>query len=390
MPIKKNILLLIFNFQKIIFFSSFYLYKFMFLFKKKNEIDWVFGVQEISSILKYSSSAIDRSYSVNLVPHHFYDHKYDFSFSNGNYYINLFKRLLLGPALLGKLIHLSDGFFYIWSTRFLVDDIDSGEFEFNVLKKNKKKIVCFFVGSDIRSPKLAIKLAEKQMREVTANYYYLTSPWRLSNDYEDILVRRAAVTDKYSDLIISSKIDQISYLKKPTEPFIYFLPSSVFKYNIAKFNSPLIKVVHSPSSPIIKGTQLVRSAITRLRREGYNFEYVELQYVSNSEVLDSLVSAHIVLNEFYGSVPGVFGVEAMANSCALMTSADEFIETDLPEGSNNAWLVTRSYEIYDNLKYLFDNPTARLNYAKSGYEWALENSSYHSSTKRLINLLGNI
>ena len=35
----------------------------------------------------------------------------------------------------------------------------------------------------------------------------------------------------------------------------------------------------------------------------------------------------IVLNGFYALMPGVFGIEAMANYCALMTAADETIES---------------------------------------------------------------
>ena len=131
----------------------------------------------------------------------------------------------------------------------------------------------------------------------------------------------------------------------------------------------------------------MRAAISRLRREGFKFTYVELIGVPNQVVLEELRSAHIALNEFYAFVPGLFGVEAMAAHCALLTAADEDIEPDLPRGSNNAWLVTRPYEIYDHLKLLLGNPELMKRYADSGFEWATRYAAQSQSSQRLREIL---
>jgi len=94
-----------------------------------------------------------------------------------------------------------------------------------------------------------------------------------------------------------------------------------------------------------------------------------------------------VLNEFYAFVPGIFGVETMASHCALMTSADEFIEKDLPQGSNNAWFVTKNYQIYDNLKTLLTSQGLIKSYADTGYTWALEHAAFSNSGKKLYKIL---
>ena len=94
---------------------------------------------------------------------------------------------------------------------------------------------------------------------------------------------------------------------------------------------------------------------------------------SNSVVLKELRSAHIVLNQFYAFVPGLFGVEAMASHCALLTSADRAIEPTLPEGANDAWIVTKYWEIYENLKLLLDNRAELKSVADRGYDWAYKN-----------------
>jgi hypothetical protein len=112
--------------------------------------------------------------------------------------------------------------------------------------------------------------------------------------------------------------------------------------------------------------------------------------LQNSLILEELKSTHIVLDQFYSCTIGVFSVEAMANCCAVMNSADEYIETDLPKGSNDAWLVTKNYEIYDKLKFLLDNVQVQMEYAEKGYNWALQHASQSAASKKLKTLLRSI
>jgi hypothetical protein len=201
-------------------------------------------------------------------------------------------------------------------------------------------------------------------------------------------MKLAASADDYADHIFNAPVDQISYLRREVHPFIYFYPDSGFKRNDDKFAEIVrVKVVHGPSSPLIKGTPLVRAAIKKLQMEGYDFEYKELIGVSNLVMLEALVDAHVVLNEFYAFVPGLFGVEAMASHCALMTSADDRIETVLPCGANDAWMVTEYWNIYDNLKQLLNNHALIKQYADAGFKWASDHCSYQKSADRLKALL---
>ena len=63
-----------------------------------------------------------------------------------------------------------------------------------------------------------------------------------------------------------------------------------------------------------------------MQLEGYNFDYIELSNKENRIVLEELKQAHIVLNQFYSFTPGLFGVEALANNCAVLMSADPKVE----------------------------------------------------------------
>lgn len=392
--INKFTLYLIFSFQKLILFLSFFFYglKKKIFHRKKKEISWVLGVVETAAVLKYLSLSIPNCYSVCLKKNPFYeDFNYDYSLENNYRYLLYVRIIFLGPILLGRLIHESQGFFYISSTRFLIHHIDEGFFEYQFLKKRKKKIISFFLGSEIRSPSLSMEIAKERGDEVVANYFFLTNPNLLNLDNEIRIKKRVLVAEKFSDQIYTSRIDQISYFKRKTLPIVRSYPDQYFVKNLEKFKGLKIpKIFHAPSSPIIKGTQLVRAAITRLKKENYIFEYKEAQCFQNSLILEELKSTHIVLDEFYSCTVGVFSVEAMANCCALMNSADEFIETDLPKGSNNAWVVTKNYEIYDKLKFLLDNFHVQAEYAEKGYNWALQHASQSAARKRLKTLLESI
>ena len=95
---------------------------------------------------------------------------------------------------------------------------------------------------------------------------------------EDKLKKFVDIVDKYADMIINSKIDQMSYFKKKTMPFLYYLdPIDFGEKNIHKFdNLNKVKILHAPTSFIAKGTPLVRAAIKKLKLLGYDFEYIEV------------------------------------------------------------------------------------------------------------------
>ena len=227
--------------------------------------------------------------------------------------------------------------------------------------------------------------------ENTCSYLPQVNPGYLSNSFDKFVKNTALVSEKYSDMIFSCSVDQLSYFKNPTKPFIYLYPDERIIRNDKKFiNLDKIKIVHAPSSPIIKGTPLVRAAIKKLELDGYCFDYVELIGASNEQVLEELRSAHIVLNQFYAFMPGIFAIEAMASHCALLTSADETIEWDLPSGSNNAWVVTKYYEIYEKLKHLMDNKDLIKPQADSGLDWVREHAAFSRSGKKLQEMLNSI
>ena len=365
----KNLMLLL---QIPLLFFSYY---FFFLFKGFiSKIKFVIGTDEISRQIYGIGKVLDDSITVCLRKNKSYDLKYNFSININNRFLHFFCLTFYGPILLGYLANKADIFFYVWSRGFLFNR----DYDFKFLKSKNKKIICSFFGDDIRSLKLKRSYMKNKNLDTGENYYTKIGENYYTKDdkYDDEKKFLALSADTYADLIFSFPIDNMSYLKSKQYSWRLITGKESFNKNHEKFSISKIKILHAPSPPIgFKGTPLVRAVIKKLQIEGYVFDYVELQNVKNKIVLEHLKSAHIVLNQFYSFIPGVFGIEAMASNCAVLMSADPSVDTDIIVGSENAWFITKYWEIYDNLKYLLDNPEKMKIYADNGYEYAYK---YHT------------
>lgn len=356
------------------------LYFFNFIFKINSKIKYslIIGVNEIANFTHDLNKVFKKeSISVNLATNKLYENnKYDYLVSVDNKYLFFIIKLLYGPYLLAKLSNQSNIFIYLWWTGFCIDR----EIDYKFLKRKNKKIVCIFLGSDIRSHHLTIDFHNKNLLDSGSNYT-AESNNQLKNEQRVIKVANDA--DKYADLIFNYPKDQMSYLKSEQLLMPYMYESKKMCRKKDKFkNIGIIKIVHAPSNPIAKGTPLVRAAIKKLTLEGYEFEYTELTNTPNKKVLEILQDAHILINEFYAYIPGVLAIEGMGNFCATITSAEY---DGFPEGAKNAWFQTKYWKVYDNLKYLLDNTNKMEEYANNGYEFVKNNYTEEKVKEFYIN-----
>jgi hypothetical protein len=335
------------------------------------DADWVVGPYEIAGIVYQLANAVPSARSVILARHPFYAFDYGWSPSARRYPgAAVLRSWLLGPWKLGELATSVRGFVYVSAEGFINAVHDHREYEFRFLRRHGLRVVCYFTGNDIRSPRLMRQLELETGRPNLGTYLGEVNRVFASDGYDGVKRKIAEAANLYADVVFNADLDQRSYLDRPSHPVLYFHPDDDVIDDLGKFDEPSRPViVHAPSAPILKGTQLVRAAIAELREEGYDFEYVELSGVPHDQVMSTLRRAHVALNEFYSYVPGVFGVEAMAAGCALLTSADERLDPQLPAGSNDAWSVTEHYRIAANLRALLDDPARTRELAVAGRDW---------------------
>jgi hypothetical protein len=182
---RKKIEILVYYFQIPILLISYYIFKFL-NFQKCLNSSWVIGVSEIANNISNLKNTLNPSVSVALDKNIYYNSTYDYSINIKNKYFNFIIRIFYGPLLLGYLVNKNSHFLYIWYTGFLLDR----EYEFEFLKSKNKKIVCMFVGDDIRSIKLSLAFTKKLNIDNFVEYvgsqnsYYLTEKY--DNDKKKI------------------------------------------------------------------------------------------------------------------------------------------------------------------------------------------------------------
>jgi len=360
-------------------------------FRRGQPVDWIVGPYEIASMVFDVARALPSAESVVLAKHPFYDHVYDWQGSEPRTNVGAwFAKRFRGPLKLGELAARAQGFIYIGGEGFFTASDDRRRLEFRFLKKRGKKIVCYFTGNDVRSPLLMAELEIATGEPNLGTYLSEINPIFGSQQYETYQSEIAASADEYADVILNSSVDNRAYLARATEPFLYFFADERIATSFDKFRDVSRPVIlHAPTSPVIKGTQLVRAAIAELRAEGREFEYVELLRQPHEEVIENLRRAHIVLNQFYSMTPGVFGIEALAAGCVVLMSPSEEDEPTVLPDSRRAWIVTRHYQVASNLRRVLDDSESWEAQARAGVDWVRLHASYSVNGPRLARILGD-
>ena len=326
--------------------------------------------------------AIPGSFTVIDEKHPFYEVDADLVIAPHSSRIRKIRQWFFRPAVLGWALARARGVVYVGPEGFLDHTTDEREWEIRFIRGRGKHAVLVFTGSDIRSPALMTAFAEEQGVENIGSIQAQEGGLFTTSHYELVRQRRARVADECASAVFTARVDQLSYLTGPTHAFPYLYPDSKFHEDFSRYEAPeRIVVVHAPSKPVIKGTEFVRAAMAEICLEYPAVEYRELIGVSNDEVIASLQDAHVALNQFHAYMPGVFGLEAMANGCVM--------ETDLAD-AEGAWVVARPDTLTQTLRTVLAAPEGLRAQAERGYAWTLGHASASATGERLMRILDGL
>jgi len=120
--------------------------------------------------------------------------------------------------------------------------------------------------------------------------------------------------EKYADTCINSPTTAQFQEKPFINWFEIGLPKDVSGYPSYEVNSQSeqkIRILHSPSNPLAKGTPIILSAIDKLKGKGYPIELVKIEGMPNSKVLKELAQCDFVVDQLYSDTPmATFATEA--------------------------------------------------------------------------------
>jgi len=216
-------------------------------------------------------------------------------------------------------------------------------------KKQGKKIVCCYYGSDLRIRGLINEL------------------------------------DEISDLNITSEYDHLA-LKKDLKYLFYPYDVSELPTNKERINET-IKIVHSPTNRKYKGTELIISVIDKVKKER-KIEFLLIENMDRNKLLDIKSGCDISIDQVGGKMGGTgygkAGLETLAMGIPTITNMTKDYSDWLPE---NPFVVANNFdELYKSLIELIDNEKYRIENGKKGIEWVKKYHSFESVNENLMKL----
>lgn len=225
--------------------------------------------------------------------------------------------------------------------------------EFFISKKIfKRKIVSLFQGSDARIPKKVISHRNQLfLSEVSTGTYNERNFKEIKKNIDRI--------NLYSDIIYFHNPDLYQYLPKRAV-FLPYCHLNIHNVNPVYTNNInyKIRIGHAPSNRSVKGTRFILEAIDRLKREGFEFEFILIEGLSNNEAFEIYKTLDVFIDQLLIGWYGGVAVELMALGKPVVCYIEKSDLSCIPVQMKNEIPIinSSSSEIYKTLKnIMIDN-----------------------------------
>jgi glycosyltransferase involved in cell wall biosynthesis len=250
--------------------------------------------------------------------------------------------------------------------------------ELPILKLFRKKVIFMFHGSDERPP------------YIDGNF----------QDYEvDILAKitkncseKIQYIERFADYMISHPPSSQFHKRKMIQCFSMGIPYHPYQ-NIRSGNnglkSDVITILHSPSHPIIKGTQIIRDTINELKNQGYSIEYIEIIDKPNHEVIEAIQKADFIIDQLYSDTPMAGFVTEAASFAkpAIVTGYElEYFVSALTTDIYPPSLIGKPNQLKDLIILLIENKQLRLDLGAKAYNFIQSKWSPEQVAERFLKL----
>lgn len=191
------------------------------------------------------------------------------------------------------------------------ESITNTRLELPLLRAFGKKVVVVFVGSDARPP-------------------YIDGGWfPADRPCDPAALRRAARRqqrkvsrlERQADLCVNARATAHFHRKPFVDWFALGIPRRASPGAAAPAVPPraMLRLLHCPSHPVLKGTARIGEAVARLRARGLPLELVTIDGRPHAEVLEALRTCDLALDQYYSDTPmAAFATEAASLGCAVL------------------------------------------------------------------------
>ena len=252
-----------------------------------------------------------------------------------------------------------------WRARFLpfLDNIDvyvflfgasllPGNLDYPLIKAAGKKLICIFVGSDIRH------WSASEPARIIGGLEPFTG-YRSGRTLDEALMT-LRMAERYADALLYLP----SYGELAARPYHHLnlgLRLDRYHFNVPQRDDPL--VVHAPSHRAYKGTAEIVGQLERLQRSGFKFEFRLLENTSHDEVRRQLAEADIVLDQINDAHHGMLALEGMASGCAVASGNSPQI---VPIPKDRPILSVSALTLREQMVRLLTDKSLRLALAHEG------------------------
>lgn len=217
-------------------------------------------------------------------------------------------------------------------------------------KKQGKKIVCCYYGSDLR-----IRGIIKEMEEI-------------------------------SDLNLTSEFDHLS-LKSGLEYIFYPYDSAELPVKAKSEDESTVTIVHSPTNRKFKGTDLIISVMNKIKKEK-KINFLLLENIPRGELLLQKSKSDICIDQVGGTMGGTgygkAGLETLAMGIPTITNMTSDYADWLPE--NPFVVANTANDLYNKIIELIESKQMREEFGEKGKIWVKKYHGYESVDRRLKEL----
>jgi hypothetical protein len=221
-------------------------------------------------------------------------------------------QVALGSLLLMQALLRYDVFVFAYGTSFVL------LYDLPLLKLLGKKIIFVYLGTDARPPYLGGSVGG------ATDHQTLEKCLRATRSVK----RNVERIERYADAIISLPTFGIfqhkAFITHAAIGFPRSIRPTVEPVITRRENTATVRILHSPSKPVLKGTPYIEAAIKNLRDRGYAIEWVTLSGQPNEVVLRELANCDFVVDQLYADwlMPGLATEAALLGKPTLIAGYD--------------------------------------------------------------------
>lgn len=256
---------------------------------------------------------------------------------------------------------------------FIWDTILPSFADLEIFQRNNTKIIFLFAGTDVRSHSHFINSFDASQWEFPD--YWVNENIAHKKSYVE-------VAEKFADLIYSVP-DQAGLQKRPYYHLQIPIDLSNFTFRNNKRRVP--KVIHLPSDPWKKGTDVIEKAIKELISEGVQINFFSYRNIDHNNMPELLQDTDILVDEIVFHGPGVLSFEAMASGCAVAT---RYLESSPASFRPPVWNINAE-NIKNKLEILFSNYELQQKLIVEGRKFVEQHNNALVVAQNMLNNLSN-